>query len=210
VRAIWLLGALLIPTVAAGQDRPAVDHAPHGGQTYSTPTAVFEVVLTEDTIRVYATDPATGEAISTRGLRGQLDIGAIRLQRQGDRTRRNHQASSATLRYVAASSRQGRLRDHLAAAHGLNNDSEEREVLSARLAVTVTLQGQSRDQGSVEFEVGFNRLSPARTYSCACHDRAYEDPGRCPECNDDLHGDEAEGDAADTDAGRDRRRRRNR
>lgn len=154
--------------------------AVHGGKLVSAAGHVFEVVLLEKEIRVYAT--REGQPVELKGASAKVTIGVVR--RELGR-RANHQSSSASLRYVGKSKTKGRLRGFLSGSHALGK--ADRQAIKLEL----TLSRVPKVKGSVQFEVSGVGVSPQVIYHCVpCKEqgktRRALDPGECPKCEATL------------------------
>ena len=154
--------------------------AVHGGKLVSAAGHVFEVVLLEQEIRVYAT--REGKPVELKGASAKVTIGVVR--RELGR-RANHQSSSSSLRYVGKSKTKGRLRGFLSGSHALGK--ADRQAIKLEL----TLSRVPKVKGSVQFEVSGVGVSPQVIYHCVpCKEqgktRRALDPGECPKCEATL------------------------
>ena len=154
--------------------------AVHGGKLVSAAGHVFEVVLLENEIRVYAN--REGEPVELKGSSAKVTIGVVRR----DRGRRaNHQSSSASLRYVGKSKTKGRLRGFLSGSHKLGQADRQ------AIKLDITISRVPKVKGAVQFEVSGVGVSPQVIYHCpACKEqgktRRALDPGECPKCEATL------------------------
>jgi hypothetical protein len=172
--------------------RKAVGARPvHGGKLAREAGRVFEVVVTENDVRVYVTDEK-GEPLSAKGYAGKVAIGIVRRD-QGLPRRANHQGMSAKLGYMGKSKSKGRLRSFLKAKHSLGKADRQ------ALRVDVTLDKLPKHEGGVELRVQLTGTARELTYTCptGCNKKGnFLDPGTCPKCKETLRPDrphEAEG-----------------
>tara|TARA_R110002072_G_scaffold3039_1_gene22906 strand:+ start:247 stop:945 length:699 start_codon:yes stop_codon:yes gene_type:complete len=153
--------------------------AVHGGKLVEASGHVFEVVLLEKEIRVYAT--RGGEPVELKGATARVGIGVVR---RDVGKRANHQGSSTTLRYVGVSAKKGRLRGFLSGEHKLGKADRQ------AIKLEITLSRVPKVKGIVSFEVSGVGTSALVTYACAtCNEgaktpRRFFDPGKCPQCKE--------------------------
>jgi hypothetical protein len=158
-------------------DKKKKQVAVHGGKLVESTGHVFEVVLLESEIRIYAT--RAGKPAELKGANARIKIGIVR---RDVGKRANHQGSSATLRYVKINSKKGRLRGYLGGGHKLGK--ADRQAIKLEIAIS----GVPKVKGTVRFEVGGVGTSALVTYACeACNEgakkpRRFFDPGKCPGC----------------------------
>lgn len=151
--------------------------AVHGGKLVESSGYVFEVVLFEKEIRLYAT--REGKPVELKGGSARVMIGIVRRD-LGKRA--NHQSSSTTLRYVKISSKKGRLRGYLGGGHKLGKADRQ----AIRLEITVSRVPKVK--GTLSLEVSGVGSSALVTYACeSCNEgakkpRRFFDPGTCPQC----------------------------
>lgn len=151
--------------------------AVHGGKLVSAAAHVFEVVLLEKEIRVYAT--REGKPVELKGASARVTIGVVRRDRG---KRANHQSSSTTLRYAGVSAKKGRLRGFLSGSHKLGQADRQ------AITLEITISKVPKVKESVPLKISGVGSSALVTYACsACNEgakkpRRYFDPGTCPQC----------------------------